>query len=121
MPTSAQLIDAQYEFESPRGLLEYNKGARGVSRMLFEVDEAIDELEAGRLPEMMTEIVDMVIFAHSILGWLARETGTRYEDIDRLIEQKMETNLIKYDLRFFDGKTPDEALREVKEAWKQKS
>ena len=121
MPTSAELLDAQYEFELPRGLLIYNRGAKGLSRMLEEAGEAIDDFEAGKLPEMMIELCDVIIFAHSILGWLARETGTPYEGIDRMIEQKMERNSEKYALRFFDGVSTEEGLRQAREEWNGKN
>lgn len=117
MPTSAELIDFQYDFEEPRGLLEHNKGARGVSRMLDEVAEAVTELEDGNLNEMIGEVIDVVIFAHSILGWLARETGIPYDGIDRMIEQKMECNHQKYRVELFSQYPVEEAIKIAREEW----
>lgn len=117
MPTSAELIDAQYDFELPRGLLDFNQPPRVFYRLLEEVGEMWEEVDQGKWAEALREGADIVIFAHSILGYLARQAGIGYEDVDRIIEAKMAQNHEKYHLGHWDGRTTAEAMEYSKEVW----
>lgn len=108
MPTAAELIHAQRDFEIPRGLNTYNTHWLSLMRMYEELGEATDAEIAGDNRHLATEVVDVVIFAHSLLGRLCEELGWNPEDIDQLIEAKMAHNHAKYDEDFFNTlKTPD--------------
>lgn len=100
MPTSAELILAQKDFEQPRGLDRHNTYWHSLMRMQGELSEAVEAYFEGQPKELA---VDVVIFAHSMLGKLADELGWQPEDMDQLIEAKMAANYIKYDQAFFEN------------------
>lgn len=112
------MIDAQYDFELPRGLLEFNKPPRVFYRLLEEVGEMWEEVDQGEWLKALREGADIVLFAHSILGFLARQAGIGYEDVDRIIEAKMAQNHQKYHIGHFNnGRSTAEAMEYSKEVW----
>lgn len=103
MPTSCELIIMQKEFEAPRGLDKFNSPKYSMSRIQNEVDEAVEALNEGDTRALAVELVDVIIFAHSLLGKLADELGLQPEDIDQLVEAKMAHNHEKYNEAFFNN------------------
>lgn len=119
MPTSEQLIDSQYEFELPRGLLEHNQPPYTFHRLLEEVGEMWEEVDQKEWLKALQEGADVVIFAHSILGYLARQAGVAYEEVDRMIEAKMLQNAQKYHISHFQGRSPAEAIEYSRQVWEK--
>lgn len=120
MPTSAELIDCQYDFELPRGLLTINRGERVVDRLLDEVDELRTEIQQKNYFEAIYEAIDVVIFAHSIMGWLARETGIAYEEVDQMVAKKFARNHQKYDIEIFKQYEPETAIKVSRDTWEMR-
>ena len=111
MPTYAQSIREQRLFEEPRGLGEYNTIAFGLLRLQEELLEAQYEAHKGNLEALLTEIIDVTIFAHSVIGNLCEELGIAPEQVDTMVEQKFGHNHKKYDLQFFQGRMTSEAMK----------
>lgn len=120
MPTSADLIDAQYIFEEERGLLGYNIPPHAFFRLFDELEETIEAYEQKDDFEVLKELIDVNVFLHSLFGYYTRKLGLAPEQVDRMVEQKMEQNNVKYSREWFDGNTPEEALKKAKEAWNKK-
>lgn len=121
MPNSSELIDAQYLFEEPRGLLEHNTPPHSLHRLAEELGEVWEEIDQEHWLEAITEVADVVIFAHSILGFLARKLDMAYEEVDRIIEDKMASNQKKYHISHFEGRSTKEAMEYSRKVWKPKS
>lgn len=103
MPTSAELIQAQRDFEQPRGLDTYNTHWHSLMRIQGELSEAVEAYLHETPKDLAVEIIDVVIFAHSMLGRIADELGWKPEDVDQLVEAKMAANHTKYDEVFFQN------------------
>lgn len=117
MPTSAELIHAQRDFEIPRGLNTYNTYWHSLLRMQEELSEAIEAYLHETPQALATEVVDVVIFSHSLLGRLAEQMGWEPEDVDQLIEAKMAKNHMKYDEEFFYSRKPEDAIACARHWW----
>lgn len=118
MPTTAELIDAQYCFEEERGLLEFNIPPHSFFRLFEELEEVIEAYSRSNDLDVLRELIDCLIFIHSIFGQYARKLGISPERVDQMIEEKMAINQIKYDTRYFRaGKPTKQALQEAKRAW----
>lgn len=117
MPTSSELIHAQRDFEIPRGLNTYNTHWLSLMRMYEELGEATEAYLHETPKDLATEVCDVVIFAHSLLGRLAEQMGWSPEDIDQLIEAKMAKNHVKYDEEFFTSRKPEDAIACARHWW----
>lgn len=117
MPTSSELIQAQRDFEIPRGLNNYNTHWHSLLRMQEELSEAIEAYLHETPQALATEVVDVVIFSHSLLGRLAEQMGWEPSDIDQLIEAKMAANHRKYDEEFFATRKPENAIACARHWW----
>jgi len=111
MPTYAQSIREQRLFEEPRGLQEFNTIAFGLLRCQEELLEAQYEAYKGNLEALLTEVIDVTIFAHSIIGRLCEELGLAPEQVDTMVEQKFAHNHHKYDERFWIGRQTSDAIK----------
>ena len=117
-PTSAELIDFQFEFEEPRGLLEFNSLPHGFFRMMEEMEEARIEMEKGDYEALLVELADTLIFMHSMFGNIVRKLGLAPEEVDRIIEKKAAQNHVKYSMEFFsEGRSTAEAMALAKASW----
>lgn len=120
MPTSSELIDAQYEFELPRGLLDHNTGEFVLHRLSEELGEVWEEHDAQNYLRMLQELIDVVIFSHSIMGDLCRRLDIAYEEVDRMIEAKMLQNAQKYHISHFSNRSTAEAIEYSRQRWTSK-
>ena len=102
MPTSAELITHQRQFEGARGLDTFNTLDLAIDRMQEELDEAKAELKTGDTMALLFEVIDTVIFAHSIFSKLCYQLGIPEDYVDNYIDQKMEHNFNKYHEDHFD-------------------
>ncbi len=123
---TAELIKAQAEFEQPRGLDSYNTIYTGIQRMLDEAEEAQQEIfntdgtskDEVDYQAFSLEIIDTIIFAHSILGQVCSLTGTSAEEMEKLLESKLQRNQEKYDEAFFNnGWDTATAIRVARHWW----
>lgn len=103
MPSSAEIIHQQREFESERGLDTYNTIQFGLLRLYEEVNEAFQAYQNEPPENLMYELIDVVIFAHSLLGRVAENLNIEPEAIDQAVDRKMLANFTKYDLDFFNN------------------
>lgn len=117
MPTSSELIQAQREFEIPRGLHTHNTYGHSLFRIQEEWLEAVDALMNETPHDLMMETIDIVIFCHSLLGNLAEGLGIEPADIDRLIETKVLVNHRKYDEEFFHSRSTADAIVCARHWW----
>lgn len=85
--------------------------------MQQELSEAIEAYLHETPKDLATEVCDVVIFAHSLLGRLAEQMGWEPEDIDQLIETKMALNHTKYDEDFFASRKPEDAIACARHWW----
>lgn len=115
MPTYAESIREQREFEQARGLDEYNTIAFGLLRLQEELLEAQHEHLKGDNEAMLVEIIDITIFAHSVIGQLCEALGIAPEQIDTMVEDKFFKNTRKYDERFFKGRMTSEAIKTARQ------
>jgi len=111
MPTYAEGIRTQQDFESERGLTQLNSIAFGLLRMQEELLEAQYEHLKGDLEAMLVEVIDVTIFAHSVIGQLCEALGVAPEQVDTMVEDKFFKNTRKYDERFFKGRMTSEAIK----------
>lgn len=72
-------------------------------RIQGELGEAVEAYLHETPKDLAVEIIDVVIFAHSMLGRIADELGWKPEDVDQLVEAKMAANHTKYDEVFFQN------------------
>lgn len=115
MPTYAQSIREQRLFEEPRRLKEFNTIAFGLLRLQEELLEAQYEAYKGDHEALLTEVIDVTIFAHSIISKLCEELGLAPEQIDTIVEQKFAHNHHKYDERFWIGRQTGEAIKAARQ------
>lgn len=111
MPTYAEGIRTQQDFESERGLTQLNSIAFGLLRMQEELLEAQYEHLKGDLEKLLIEVLDVSIFAQSVLAKLCDELGVAPEQIDRMVSLKYASNRRKYDPAFFQGRMTSEAIK----------
>lgn len=114
MPTYAQSIREQRLFEEPRGLEEFNTIAFRLLRLQEELLEAQYEAYKGNLEALLTEVIDVTIFAHSIISKLCEELGIAPEQVDTMVENKFSHNQKKYDESHFLGRTTADAIKRAR-------
>lgn len=103
MPSSAELIQAQRDFEQPRGLDRFNTIEYGLDRTRQELDEARHAHENETPLALLFELIDVQIFVHSLMARVADELDIEPAHVDRMIEIKMAHNHEKYDEAFFNN------------------
>jgi hypothetical protein len=118
MPTSAELIQAQRDFEQERGLDRFNTVAHSLERMQGELNEAVEAYLHQTPRDLLLETIDVTIFAHSLMGRLADHLGITPEQVDELVVQKMAANETKYDEAFFqNGWDTSQAITVARHWW----
>ena len=120
MPTSAEMIDLQYNFEEPRGLLDHNTGTFALHRLCDELGEAWEEHDRKDYFKMLKELIDVQVFAFSILGDLCRKLDIAYEEVDRLMIETMQKAEAKYKIEHFKNRSPEEAIAYSRKVWTSK-
>jgi len=111
MPTYAEGIRHQNNFEHTRGLSELNSIAYGLLRMQEELLEALYEQLKGDLEKLFIEVLDVTIFAHSVLAKLCEELEIAPEQVDTMVQAKYSANERKYDEAFFKGRMAMEGIK----------
>jgi len=117
MPTSAELIDAQYEYELARNLLDHNSGLWAIYKMVEEMGEFWEEHDRNDPRRKLEELVDLISFAHSIAGQLCRELDIAYEVVDQMMINTIEKMKRKYPVELFEKHEPEIAMRIAKSNW----
>lgn len=107
----SELIRSQGEWESERGIVNGNYGLDRTMTELFEAYSTLDIFE--RLGEM----IDVLICTGGSLAALGKVNGLCPEQIENMIKLKLRINEIKYNLKYFENRTPDEAQEYARYVW----
>jgi hypothetical protein len=118
MPSTSELITMQQNFEQERGLDRFNTVAHSLERMQGELNEAVEAYLHQTPRDLLIEVIDVTIFAHSLMGRLADHLGLTPEDVDNLVMEKMAINYTKYDEAFFrNGWDTTQAITVARHWW----
>jgi hypothetical protein len=113
----AEIVRRQDAFQEPRGLNETNKGLTVFYRFMDEVYETEREIVLGNHMKALIEISDVFIMAGAVALWLIKELNLKPEDVDNIINWKMNQNEEKYNIRLFEEFTQKQALMIAKQLW----
>lgn len=119
MPTFAELIDWQREFEGQRGLLSQDMKSR-FERGEEEWGEARAELELENWIDFLLEMADVSIFTAALVMRVIDHLGLPNDYFDKLIEKKLAHNHEKYCEDYFGIGGLHDALanmRRAKHTW----